>query len=38
MIANIKTNFINISREMCAIMDRMTIQAEEIAKAIKEQS
>ena len=38
MITNIETNFINISREMCAIMDRMEIQAKGIAKAIKEQS
>ena len=38
MIANIDTNFTNLTRDMCATIDRMTIQAEEIAKAINEQS
>ena len=38
MDANIDTNFTNLSREMCAIIDRMKINVEEIAKSIKEQS
>ena len=37
MIANIETNYTKLSIEMCAIMDRITTQAEELAKFIKEQ-
>ena len=38
MIADIDTNLTNLNREICAIVDRLAIQAEELAKAIKEES
>ena len=38
MIAKIGINNININKEMCAIMDRIAIQAEELEKVLKEQS
>ena len=38
MIADIDTNLTNLGREMGAILDRMTIQVEELVNAIKEQS
>ena len=38
MIANISTNSKNLNREMYTIMERMTIQAQELEKGIKEQS
>ena len=38
MDANIGTNCININKEMCAIMDRIATQAEELEKVLKEQS
>ena len=38
MITDIDTNLTNLNIEMCVIMDRTTIQAEELAKIIKEQS
>ena len=37
-IADMDTNLKNLNREMYAIMERMTIQAEELTKVIKEQS
>ena len=38
MIADMVTNLTNLSRKMYAIMERTTIQAEELAKKLKEQS
>ena len=38
MIADMVTNSTNLSREMYAIMERTTIQDEELAKFLKEQS
>ena len=38
MIANIDNNMTKLGREMGAIIDRMAIQVEELANAIKEQS
>ena len=38
MIASIVTNSTNLSRKMYAIMERKTIQDEELAKILKEQS
>ena len=38
MIGDMETNYTNLSREMWAIMDTLAIQAEELAKVIKEQS
>ena len=38
MIADIDINSMNVGREMGAILDRMAIQFEELANAIKEQS
>ena len=38
MIADMVTNSTNLSREKYAIMERTTIQAEELAKFLKEQS
>ena len=37
MIADIDTNLRNLGKEMGAILDRMTIQVEELANTIKEQ-
>ena len=36
MIADIDINSMNVGREMGAILDRMAIQFEELANAIKE--
>ena len=38
MIANMGTNLKNLNREMYPIMERMTIQAQELEKVMKEQS
>ena len=38
MIANNGISCININKEMCSIMDRIAIQAEELEKVLKEQS
>ena len=38
MIGDMETNYTNLSREMWAIMDTIAIQAEELAKVIKQQS
>ena len=38
MIADMVIDSTNLSREMCAIMERTTIQVEELAKILKEQS
>ena len=38
MIANINTNSTNLSRELCAIMEKTTIQAKELEIFLREQS
>ena len=38
MMANLDTNLKNLPREMYAIMERTTIQVQELEKIIKEQS
>ena len=38
MIADIDINYTNLNREMSVIMDRLTIQHEELEKVLREQS
>ena len=38
MIADININYTNLNREMSVIMDRLTIQHEDLEKVLREQS